>query len=91
MNKRMRNIPNITGAGRIFITAALAALLISPVYAENYKIDLSRAMALSVFCIGIILQKAVQKGFLGFSRRRKINTAIRGTAEINPSDFWVLK
>ena len=48
MNKRMRNIPNITGAGRIFITAALAALLISSVYAENYKIDLSRAIDLAM-------------------------------------------
>lgn len=38
---------------------------------------------------GDALFSANYRGFLGFSRRRKINTAIRGTAETNPADFWV--
>ncbi len=38
---------------------------------------------------GDSLFSANYRGFLGFSRRRKINTAIRGTAEANPEDFWV--
>ena len=35
------------------------------------------------------LFSANYRGFLGFSKRRKINTAIRSTAENSPSDFWV--
>lgn len=38
---------------------------------------------------GDALFSANYRGFLGFSRRRKINTAIRGTAETSPADFWV--
>lgn len=38
---------------------------------------------------GDALFSANYRGFLGFSRRRKINIAIRGTAETNPADFWV--
>jgi len=35
------------------------------------------------------LFSANYRGFLGFSKRRKINTAIRATAETSPEDFWV--
>jgi hypothetical protein len=38
---------------------------------------------------GDALFSANYRGFLGFSRRRKINTAIRATAETSPDDFWV--
>ncbi len=38
---------------------------------------------------GDALFSANYRGFLGFSRRRKINTAIRSTAETTPADFWV--
>lgn len=38
---------------------------------------------------GDALFSANYRGFLGFSRRRKINKEIRSTAETDPSDFWV--
>lgn len=38
---------------------------------------------------GDSLFSANYRSFLGCSRRRKINTAIRNTAEIAPNDFWV--
>jgi hypothetical protein len=34
------------------------------------------------------LFSANYRGFLGFGKRRKINTAIRTTAESSASDFW---
>jgi hypothetical protein len=36
------------------------------------------------------LFSANYRGFLGISKRRKINSAIRSSAETTPTDFWVL-
>lgn len=38
---------------------------------------------------GETLFSANYRGFLGISRRRRINTGIRQTAELKPADFWV--
>lgn len=38
---------------------------------------------------GEALFSANYRGFLGLSRRKKINVAIRATAEATPEDFWV--
>jgi hypothetical protein len=35
------------------------------------------------------LFSANYRGFLGISKRRKINTTIRQTAESDPQNFWV--
>jgi hypothetical protein len=38
---------------------------------------------------GEALFSANYRGFLGISKRRRINTGIRGSAESRPGDFWV--
>jgi hypothetical protein len=38
---------------------------------------------------GDALFSANYRGFLGITKRRKINTGIRSTAESSPKDFWV--
>jgi hypothetical protein len=38
---------------------------------------------------GEALFSANYRGFLGITKRRKINTGIRSTAEVTPEDFWV--
>ncbi|HBT9057569.1 TPA: hypothetical protein MCM41_005390, partial [Klebsiella pneumoniae] len=38
---------------------------------------------------GAELFSANYRGFMGLSKRRKINSAIRSTAETNPKDFFV--